>query len=154
VAGQPALNRYQRDRAKFYGLTPPAGVQHGPQTTARRIYGCPCETCHPDYPPGRTRILEERPLTRAERSKRSRQNLYGKPVPAHVKHGLYAYNVYGCHCALCNKAKQVEREKKVNRWRATARGHWVDLPSGITVLHWPPTDSAGWTCPDCGETPP
>jgi hypothetical protein len=137
----------------MWGKPIPPGLKHGTHSHARYIYGCDCATCiPPGLHRGGPRIIEERPLTRRERSRRSRQNLYGKPVPAHVKHGIYAYNVYGCTCDICRKAKRAQLERKRDAWRAAARGHWVDLPSGLTVLHWPPADAPPmWTCPHCKE---
>lgn len=147
------LTGWARKKEAKWGTPIPPGLKHGTRSHVRYVYGCDCVTCiPPDLHRGGPRIIEDRPLTRVERSRRSRENLRGKPVPERVKHGLYTYQVYACRCDLCVKTHRASQAAKANLWRETARGHWVDLPSGMTVLHWPSRTTAPmWVCPDCEE---
>jgi cytochrome c5 len=154
MAGQKSLSAFHQEQARLWGKPVPPHIRHHQRGRSRYVYGCTCELCiPPGLHPGGPR-LGENALTGAERRKRSREKLRGKPVPSHVKHGIYAAQVYRCPCDVCHKAKLAQREAQRNRWRETSHGHWVDLPSGFTVLHWPPANAQpGWECPECGEVP-
>lgn len=144
------MSKYSEAKAKFWGLPVPPHLIHGQNRRAGNIYGCDCELC---LPSGRRLKERGRPLTRQERTRRSRQNLYGKPVPPGVKHGIYTYRVYGCTCEACRAANRAERWRAKNRWRETARGHWsTAIRDGhqVDVIHWPPAElDEPWLCPDC-----
>lgn len=145
------MSKHTEQVARYWGLPVPGHLQHGKGTFAKKVYGCDCVEC---LPSGRRRQVNGgRPLTGRERRMRSRHNLKGKPVPPGVKHGIYTYNVYGHRCDDCLAASRAERERRENRWRETARGHWsTAIRDGheVDVIHWPPAElDEPWICPDC-----
>ena len=96
-------------------------------------------------------VLEDRPLTATERYRRSKANLAGRPVPPHVKHGIYTAKVYRCSCPVCKTARAAAKHKVKNPWMyRKTRGHWargVDATgSPVDVIWWPPS---GATSADC-----
>lgn len=99
------------------------------------------------------RILDTRPLTHAERQRRSRANLRGKPVPPHIKHGsTWARKAYGCGCDVCVAVKRAEDHRRRWGWLETAYGIY-DFGPEVTTIHWPPSDAGpDWTCPTCLHT--
>lgn len=131
---------YRDQQKKFYGLPVPPHLEHG-KLTAKSIYGCDCKVC---LPSGRRNRINGDRLSRRDRSKRLRDSKRGQPVPEGVKHGVYAYNVYGHRCEICRAEHKDARRRTEMRKR---RGEWINRPDGITVVHWPARE--GWACPDC-----
>ncbi len=136
--------------ARHWGLPVPGHLKHGKGSYAGKVYGCACPLC---LPSGRRATRPDRIPTHAERQRRLRTAKRRRPVPAGTKHGIYAYQVYQCRCDVCVKVHAENLARHRNAWRATARGHWSDLPD-VTVVHWPPTGTgADWVCPHCGRQP-
>ncbi len=141
-------------REKYWGAPIPEGLKHGSNTWVARVYGCGCSTCLPSG----QRIWKNvegatGPLSGTERRRRSREKLYGQPVPDDVKHGIYTYQVYGCRCPACMEAKNGQNAKRQNAWRKTARGRWLtskdETGAPLEIICWPPANAGpDWTCPD------
>lgn len=149
-AGRAAPGRtYKEIQARYWGLPVPPHLKHGPNTWAKQAYGCGCRVCLPSG--RRWHVTEEKKtLTGAERRRRSRNNLRGKPVPSGTKHGVYTYRVYNCRCDVCSAADSRTRWRRRWAWLTRARGSYEFLPDKI-IVHWPPaTAGADWTCPECG----
>lgn len=142
-------HKFAERRARYLGKPVPAGLKHGTNSYARRIYGCGCAECVPSGKrTWKNRNHEDRPLTHAERQKKLRSNKRGKPVPPGTKHGTYAGRVYGCTCPICKAAKRRETARSANRWRSTAHGRWTTVGKSEMIC-WPPRDAGpDWVCPD------
>lgn len=143
---------FQRAKQELWGLPVPAGRNHGPATWSRKVYGCPCPTCLPSREvtwksdEGRTRSY-----TSAERQKRSRENLRGRPVPLGTKHGLYVRRFYGCKCPICSDAVRLRNHRAKNPWMyRRTHGHW-SMDGKSDIIWWPRKDqtSADCTLPNC-----
>lgn len=145
----PITIQRRKDRDRHWGMPVPEHLKHGSGTRAARIYGCDCKTC---LPTGRRwRKTNEKPTpTHRDRQKKLREAKKGQPVPPDVKHGVYAYSVYGHRCDICRAAAAATFARRQNRWRETATGHWDDAGE-MTVLHWPPRGVGMWECPDCEQ---
>ena len=88
--------------------------------------------------------------TKTERHRKLKENLHGRPVPAHLKHGLYTARMYGCKCPICRAAHVAAKKQYRDRWMKSARGLWT-IGAKKTTLCWPPRDAGpDWTC-DCGR---
>lgn len=137
--------RYQRQKAKFWGQPIPDGLKHGTNSHARKMYGCQCEDCRP------SRESPGSGASHADRQRKLRQAKRGTPVPPGVKHGIYAYKVYGCPCDICVASNNRARRRRRQSWRTKATGSWGSGKDGTDVLHWPPVGVGTWTCPACGQ---
>lgn len=140
---------------RFWGLPVPPNLKHGNNTKAARAYGCDCKVCLPSG--RRRRVFEDRPLTRMERARRHRANVYGTTPPPHIKHGIACARNYGCTCEVCSEAKRRanKRQAWLREWGWTERayGRYTLLPDK-TIVHWPPAGSPpDWKCPHCGIKP-
>ena len=143
---------HQDAKARFWGLTPPDGIKHGPNTHAARAYGCDCKVC---LPSGRRKWTSIEgatgPKSPKQRRDESRKRLHGTPVPEGTKHGIYAYHVYGCRCATCVAAKRAGDARR--HWTNKARGRYSEGKDAAgqptTIRCWPPRDAGpDWQCPD------
>lgn len=145
-----ASPRLAAAREKLWGLPVPGHLIHKRDSWAARVYGCDCKAC---LPSGRRQ--NPVPLTRAQRNAKLRAAKKGQPVPPGVKHGIYAYQVYACHCDVCVEAHNAKRREARQTWRADAVGDWVDnvVIDGhkTTVVHWPPRGEGMWQCPVCDD---
>lgn len=148
-----ARRTYREAAEKYWGLPVPDGLKHGNNSWARAAYGCSCKECLPTGQ--RTWVHREdrpAPLTATERSRRSRANLRGKPVPPNVKHGIYARKFYGCPCDVCKEATRRASHRSKNAWmyRETA-GHWTkgkdSTGAPVDRIWWPPGGSTAEDCP-------
>ena len=141
-------HKFAERRARYLGKPVPAGLKHGTNSYARRIYGCGCAECVPSGKrTWKNRNQEDRPLRHAERQKKLRRAKKGEPVPAGTKHGLYTYRVYGCRFEVCRAAKTADHERRAEAWRATSYGRWTTVGDYETIC-WPPRDAGpDWVCP-------
>lgn len=138
---------YAEEKARHWGAPVPPHLKHGRNTYAFKVYGCDCLVC---LPAGKRRVMTPGGTPAKERNRKLRENKWGKPVPPGVKHGIYAYKVYGCRCDICKTAANSQREEYRNTWRTRATGSW-SKQGKADVLHWPPVGRGIWTCPDCGQ---
>lgn len=143
--------RHHRDKDHFWGMPVPGHLKHGQGSRSAKVYGCECEAC---WPSG-IRYVKGVLTPHAERQKALRERKQGQPVPAEVKHGIYAYRVYGCRCDICVATNRRARKRQRSTWRNTTTGHWGSSKDAtgapLDVLHWPPVGHGDWTCPSCGQ---
>lgn len=144
---------HQRAKDAHWGLPVPPGCKHGQGTWAAKVYGCDCKKC---LPTGRRLRPRGQRIPHAERQQKLRESKHGQPVPPSVKHGIYAYKIYGCRCDPCVLASNARRRRRTWAWLKNATGHYAFAAKkdadnfDVDVIHWPPAGTGIWTCPDCG----
>lgn len=146
-------SKWQLYKERHWGAPVPPHLKHGPATAAMKVYGCDCEVC---LPSGRRYWQNTEgatgPAPYIERDKKMRTAKRGTPVPANVKHGVYAYRVYACRCPVCMAARQANDERRRWLWLWRARGTWTmrrdEEGNELDVICWPPaTAGPDWRCP-------
>lgn len=139
-------SKYELAVDRYWGLPVPSHLKHGTNTWAAKVYGCDCKLC---LPSGKRRSRNGEGKSARQRQRESRARLLGQPVPPDVKHGVYAYHMYGCRCPTCRGARSDQQYRRKNRWRETSRGEWTER-DGKDIIHWPPRDAEyPWVCPTC-----
>lgn len=117
-------------RSQLWGTPVPAGVEHGNSRPARVIYGCECTVC---LPSGKRQHRDGR--GKWQRDLRQREQVWGGPVPDHLKHGpnKRAARIYGCDCTVClpsgkrcaPKGAGLSKAERAKRLRIAKKGQPV-----------------------------